>query len=395
MNRDIRWKIMIVALAASLTGFAQAAKKPAGKSRTAAKSSTKAKAAAKPTAAAQPDAGDAATAGDDAGAQPAAQPAAPKSSADSAQQGGQSPKANPDAAKANAQSGDEAAKGGKALDMTIKGEARDKITIERVAPVPDVAIKDVIPFSRLGQTDWILSEELNYLDEEKQVALMDVRSPKTYKPSMIEFPKPPFFVQAYPPPPQPVVVDRSPGAAPPRGENETWTFIVVDQNNQLLKKIEGTTVPPEPIQWDGMNGNDFMLRTDEIYSSMLVIQETPDVARTIVGEPIWLPALRYLKGNSIVFEFSNKRVYNENAPGFAPALQVLVDQVMNELRKYEGSPFEVVIYDRDLDQAQRRAELWRTTLEASLLKPDDSFKVRTATPGDRGAVTQVNLEITK
>lgn len=231
------------------------------------------------------------------------------------------------------------------LDVTIKGQSRDKVAIERVIPTTDVAMKDVIPFSRIGQTDFMLSEELGYLDEERQVALMDLHSPKTFRPSMIEFPKPPFFVQAYPPPPTPIVIDRSPDAPPPPGENETWTFIVVDQNNQLLKKLEGNTVPSEPIQWDGMTRGEFMLRTDEIYSSMLIIQESPEVARTIVGEPIWLPALRYIKGNNITFEFSNKRVYNDSQATFASALQVLVDQLFNELRKYDGTPFEIVIYD--------------------------------------------------
>lgn len=281
------------------------------------------------------------------------------------------------------------------LDMTVKGEIKDKITIERV-PVPaDVAMKDVIPFSRLGQIDWILSEELDYLDEEKQIALMDVHSPKTLQPSMIEFPKPPFFVQAYPPPPTPVVIDRSPNAPPPRGENETWTFIVVDQNNQLLRKVEGNTVPAEPIQWDGMAKGQFLLRTDEIYSSMLIIQETAEVSRTIVGEPIWLPALRYVKGNTIVFEFSNKRVYIENQPAFAPALEVLVNQLLNELRKYEGSPFSITVFDKDLDLGQKRAQLWKKTLEAGLLKPADKFNVKVGLPADRGSITQVVLEITK
>ncbi len=281
------------------------------------------------------------------------------------------------------------------LDMTVKGEIKDKITIERV-PVPtDVALKDVIPFSRLGQTDWMLTEELGYMDEEKQVALMDVHSPKTFRPSMIEFPRPPFFVQAYPPPPVPIIVDRSPNAPPPRGENETWTFLVVDQSNRLLKKIEGNTVPAEPIQWDGMTSGQFALRTDEIYSSMLVIQETPDVARTIVGEPIWLPALRYVRGNSIVFEFSNKRVYIENQAAFAPALQVLVDQLLNELRKYEGSPYAITISDKELDLAQKRAQFWKKTLEQGLLRPAETFDVKVGMPTDRGSITQIVVEITK
>ena len=284
---------------------------------------------------------------------------------------------------------------GAPLDVTIKGEVKDKITIERVNPATDVALKDVIPFSRLGQTDWILSEDIGYLDEERQVAMMDVHSPKTFRPSMIEFPKPPFFVQAYPPPPTPIVVDRSPNAPPLPGENESWTFIVVDQNNQLLKKIEGNTIPAEPISWDGMSKGQFMLRTDEIYSSLLTIQETPEVTRTIVGDPIWLPALRYIKGNSIVFEFSNKRVYVEGQALFAPALQVLVDQLMNELRKYEGSPFDIVISDKDQELAQKRAQLWTRTLEEGLLKPGNKFKIRVEMPVDRGEITQVNLEITK
>ncbi len=281
------------------------------------------------------------------------------------------------------------------LDVTIKGQAQDKVTIERVAPATDVALKDVIPFSRLGQTDWILSEELGYLDEEKQVALMDVHSPKTFRPSMIEFPKPPFFVQAYPPPPQPVIIDRSPNAPPPAGENETWTFIVVDQNNELLKKIEGNTVPPEPISWDGMTKGQFMLRTDEIYSSLLIIQESREVSRTIVGDPIWLPALRYTKENTIVFEYSNKRVYKENAAEFSPALEVLIDQLMNELKKYEGTPFEITVFDKDLELGQRRAQLWRKALESNLLRPQASFNVKVALPAERGDITQIRLEITK
>ncbi len=281
------------------------------------------------------------------------------------------------------------------LDVTIKGEAREKVTIERVMPSPDVLLKDVIPFSRLGQTDWVLSEELGYIDEERQVAMMDVKSPKTFRPSMIEFPKPPFFVQAYPPPPVPVIIDRSPNAPPPRGENETWTFIVVDQNNNLLKKVEGVTVPAEPITWDGTTKGEFMLRTDEIYSSMLMIQEGPETVRTIVGDPIWLPALRYVQGSNIIFEFSNKRVYNESQAVFTPALNVLVDQLMNELRKYEGSPFDITVYDKDLDLAQQRAKLWKRALETNLLKPADSFNVRVALPSERGEITQVMLGITK
>jgi hypothetical protein len=281
------------------------------------------------------------------------------------------------------------------MDVTIKGESKEKVTIERVAPEPDAPIKDVIPFSRLGQTDWILSEELDYVDSEKQIAMMDVHSPKTFKPSMIEFPKPPFFVQAYPPPPTPILVDKRPGAPPPASENETWAFIVVDQNNNLLKKIEGNTVPAEPVQWDGMRGDEFLLRTDEIYSSMLIIQETPETSRTIVGEPISLPALRYVKGTKIIFEFSNRRIYDEGSASFSAVLRVLVDQLMNDLRKHEGLPFTVTIYDRNLDLAQKRVQTWKTLLEDGLLKPADKFDVKATTPFDRGEITQVVLEINK
>jgi len=281
------------------------------------------------------------------------------------------------------------------LDVTIKGESKEQLSIERVAPPTDAPIKEVIPFSRLGQTDWILTEELDYLNAEKQVAMMDVNSPKTFKPSMIEFPKPPFFVQSYPPPVTPIFVDRSEKAPPPRGENETWTFIVVDQNNNLLKKIEGNTTPSEPITWDGMSRGEFVLRTDEIYSSMLVIKETPETTRTMVGDPIWLPALRYVKESSIVFEFSNKRLYDAGAPALSPMLAVLVDQLMNELKRYQGSPFEITIYDRNMELGQRRAASWKKLLEENLLQNADSFSVKVSPVFDRGEITQVVLGITK
>jgi hypothetical protein len=281
------------------------------------------------------------------------------------------------------------------MDVTIKGESKDKVEIERVTAFPDVSIKDVIPFSRLGQTDWVLSEELGYLDEEHQVALMKVQSPKTYKPSMINFPKPPFFVQAYPPPPVPIVIDKSPDAPPPAGQTESWTFIVVDQNNRLPYKKESNTVPVDPIQWDGMNKDEFILRTDEIYSSVLIIRETRGVTRQIPGEPIWLPALRYIKGNKIVFEFSNKRVYQEGTTNITPAFQVLVDQLMNELCLYQGSPFSITIYDKDLSLAQKRVGMWKGTLEKKLLIKQDGFNVSASAPRERGDITQVILEITK
>jgi hypothetical protein len=212
---------------------------------------------------------------------------------------------------------------------------------------------------------------------------------------MIDFAKPPFFVQAYPPPPVPIFVDKRPNAPPPPGEQETWTFIVVDQNNNLLKKVEGNTTPAEPIQWDGMRGNEFLLRTDEIYSSMLIIQETPETTRTIVGEPISLPALRYVKGTQIIFEFSNRRIYEEGGAAFSSVLRVLVDQLMNDLRKHQGLPFSVTIYDRNLDLSQKRAQTWRNTLEANLLVPADKFDVKVNMPADRGEITQVVLEINK
>lgn len=281
------------------------------------------------------------------------------------------------------------------LSETIKAETKEKVEIERVFAPPMVEVKDVIPFSRLGQTDYILSEELGYIDEDKQIALMDVRSPKTYQPSMVNFPKPPFFVQPYPTPPQPVIIDKSENALPPKGQTESWTFIVIDQNNRLLKKIDGNQPPVQAIQWDGMKGDDFLLRPDEIYSSVLSIQETRGVTKTIVGEPVSFPAVRYIKGRNIVFEFSNKKTYVDSGSDILPSIQVLVDQLINELKKYEGSNFEFIVFGKDLELAQRRAQMWRSLLEKKLLKKADKFDVKVAVPVDRGEITQILLGITR
>jgi hypothetical protein len=128
---------------------------------------------------------------------------------------------------------------------------------------------------------------------------------------------------------------------------------------------------------------------------MLIIQETPDTSRTIVGEPISLPALRYVKGTNIIFEFSNRRLYEDGAASVSPLLKVLVDQLMNELRRYQGSPFTVTINDRNLDLAQKRVQAWKALLESNLLITADKFDVKATLPVDRGEITQIVLEINK
>jgi hypothetical protein len=68
---------------------------------------------------------------------------------------------------------------------------------------------------------------------------------------------------------------------------------------------------------------------------------------------------------------------------------------MNELKKYEGSPFSITVYDKDLELGQKRAKLWKQSLEQNLLHPAADFDVKVALPGDRGDITQVQLGITK
>ena len=82
-------------------------------------------------------------------------------------------------------------------------------------------------------------------------------------------------------------------------------------------------------------------------------------------------------------------------PVFSDPLFVLVSQLMNELRKNEGLPFDIVIYDRDLELAQNRTQLWREILAKNLLREENSFNIRVAFPADRGEVTQVVLVVNR
>jgi prophage tail gpP-like protein len=51
--------------------------------------------------------------------------------------------------------------------------------------------------------------------------------------------------------------------------------------------------------------------------------------------------------------------------------------------------------DKELDLAQKRAQLWKKALQENLLKPADKFDVKVGMPTDRGSITQIVVEITK
>jgi hypothetical protein len=113
----------------------------------------------------------------------------------------------------------------------------------------------------------------------------------------------------------PVVIDRSPNAPPPPGENETWTFIVVDQNNELLKKIEGLLALSESDQArvdSYLSGTG--LANNEMFMNLLDILPSPFPGSSVLDQnPLlakeWHPTKNGKLTPSDVTPMSNKRVW--------------------------------------------------------------------------------------
>lgn len=270
--------------------------------------------------------------------------------------------------------------------VTVQGEAKDRVPLERVTPPTELPLKDAIPFTTQEEIENILKGEIEHLDPSEQVRLMNVRSPRPYTPTLVEFPKPPYFAMAYP------FGSDSPA---PATELKRWKFQVTDHTGETLFEREGASMPLETLSWDGYEGGAFKLTVDEVYTAVLTVETAQGSERTWTGDPVRLPVLKYAKGRDMVYEFSNRRLYQENRSAFKPEFSPYVEEVLNDLKRRSDPRGSITILDRDNQGSLSvsRGKLWQDTLSSSLLKAPESFSVKQEPWDDTGGITRVNVPL--
>ncbi len=275
------------------------------------------------------------------------------------------------------QSAEGTAKPDDSLDVTITGEAKDEIPPGKEPPPLDVPFQDVASLSREGQREQVLSDPVQHMAAEQQVKLLALDSRQTASPLLIHIPSPPFF-----------------RLEPPQGLSPyLWELQVVDQNNQVIKSLQGTTLPFPFLEWDGFDQETFKLRVGPAYTSILTVRDADGKSRRYFGEPIQLDALQYEEDGLLHIEFNNSRLYRRGSAEFSPDVVPLLRASLDIMRRRVGTTFRVVIYEDPSASglSQKRLEAWKTLLQNELVISAEDITLVAMAPQDRGKVTALMM----
>jgi hypothetical protein len=275
------------------------------------------------------------------------------------------------------------------LDVTITGELHDEIPVVKAPPSLDVPFRDVITFSRDGQTEAILAEEVRYMSPEDHNRLIEMHSQQTASPAPVLIPAPPFFRMEVPSEAATLLSGGTSGGAAPE-----WEFQVVDQNNRVVKSLSGRSAPSTFFEWDGYEGGVIALKAGPAYSPLLLVKDAEGRTHRFFGEAVQMDALQYEQDGLLHIEISNDRLYERGSAAFADEIKPVLDGMLDVVRLRVGTPLRVVIYETPAggpSLAQQRTKTWKDYLVDKLMITPDDVTVATAPDGERGGVTSVMM----
>jgi hypothetical protein len=264
------------------------------------------------------------------------------------------------------------------LNVTIQGEVRGQVPLERIRPPLEAPLKNLIELSRNGKTEKVLKESVGYLGLPEQMKLIKLESPLARQGVLGRIPTYPFFVVRNP-------VYKSAGVS-------KIVFQVLDAANQVLKEAE-VPVSQLIVTWDGYGPTgQFALKARDVYLPIFQVTRADGQVSTLAGDGVRFEALRYKVNGETMIEIYNGSLYPEDMASFTEMSAAALREIFDDLRVHSDSPFEVTIDEqpRYQDLAKERADLWRQRLAQELLRPADSFTVRVEDAGDRGAVTRIH-----
>lgn len=265
------------------------------------------------------------------------------------------------------------------MDVTVTGEARDEIPVVLDAPPLDVPLKEVVGLSRDGQTDRVLTAPVEHIGGGELLSLTLLPPRQILGALPVSLPTPPF-----------VQMELAPGL-----NAAAWDFRVLDEENQMIHREEGTRLPKDLIVWDGLERGQLKIKVGRVYTPLLILTSLNGKIERYYGEPVLYDALQFRVGNAHRTEFSNLTLFGKGSSEFSPEAGPFLRALLNNLRRVTGAPVRVTVFSSPNESplAAARAAAWRTLLTDALVMASEGMIFETAPETEeRGAVTQVQWE---
>lgn len=266
---------------------------------------------------------------------------------------------------------------GDAIKLKIKGEASDEIPVVVDPPPLDIPFKQVVGFSRPGQTERVLTGFVEHLPANEILNLAILDSRQALSPGAIRLPRPPFIQME----------------VPPGLEVLTWQLRVKDQETAVVYSQSSGDPIKDLLVWDGFENGQCKIKVGIAYLPELTVRTVDGRTQPFHGDPVLFDAMRYDEGGDTRVEFRNSRLFLPQSEELAKEGIPLMKSVLALMRTRPGKPYEITVAGVPGDErlAQYRLRTLQRFLPDVLVRESDAFVFRAVAAGDRGDITTFGM----
>lgn len=269
----------------------------------------------------------------------------------------------------------------KSIEQEIEASSHGEVPIVLDPPPTDLPFKEVVGFSRPGQTERVLTGPVDHLppNEVLNLAILDFR--QAMSPLPFQIPSPPFIRME----------------VPAGIEATNWAFQVEDQAEQLAFQTGGIRAPQDVVSWDGFKDGAMVVLAGMVYQPVLKVTDTRGTPQQYFGDPILLDALQYDVQGVRHVEFHNAVLFQKESSDFPSEAAPLVRSLLNVMRENAGAPYRAVVHEDGGGPAlaKKRAEKLKRFLEDALVLESDDLAVTAEALGVRGEVTEFLITLSE
>ena len=260
-----------------------------------------------------------------------------------------------------------------AMDITIKGKAKDIVDIEKETPQVNIELENIAS-SSADMVDNLLEKGVEVPDKKDFSQFNFMESNQVAQPHLPDISEPPL-VKFY-----------------PKLSNisvKRWELIITDEKGDNIQTLKGDGVPTRTIKWDGINKKGEIIKVGILYSYRFVAIDTHNNPYTIEGEAFTLDALKYKKGKKIILEIDNKILYAKDEAEFSQDANLILEKTIDILREFSHYPFMIKLYvnDENSSLSRNRRDIIKTFISERLLLLPEEVEVRVLKKDKRGNIT--------
>jgi hypothetical protein len=260
------------------------------------------------------------------------------------------------------------------MDVTIKGETKDKLVVGKLDPPAAFNLEDIqnFPEDRLQP---LLNAPVTFREGRDFSSMMDFKEDQPIHPWLPQIAKAPFLQM------------KSPQLDKPARD---WTFAIIDQAGATVSKQDGKSAPPANLTWNGEDTKRGRVAVDTVYIPQLSTVDKEGYHHTYMGQPIQFSSLEYAENGKTTIELSSKRLFLDRKAEFTKEGPLLLDKVCDVIREGSHLPFAIQPYDDDGDLAQKRQESLANYFKTKLFIPENQIVLSsTQQPGQRGSAIAI------